>query len=128
MKYLLDTHVFLWMISNEKQLSTTASGIILNPNSELYFSMASYWEICIKISIEKLSLKRSWPQIFEREMNHNGIQWLSVKAEHARGVIKLPWHHKDPFDRLIVSQCHSEKLTCITADEHIRKYNIKCMW
>ncbi len=128
MKYLLDTHVFLWMISEEDRLSSSAVSAILNPSSELFFSMASYWEICIKVSIDKLKLKRNWPQVFEREMNRNGIQWLAVKPEHTRGVIGLPWHHRDPFDRLIVSQCKTEKITCITADENIRKYTIKSLW
>lgn len=128
MKYLLDTHVFLWMISDEKQLSIAASDVILSSSSVLYFSMASYWEICIKLSVGKLILKRNWAQIFEREMSHNGIEWLPVKQDHARGIIKLPWYHKDPFDRLIISQCYSEKLSCITADEQIKKYNIKCLW
>ena len=128
MKYLLDTHVFLWMVSDDEQLSVAAADIILNPESELYFSMASYWEICIKLSIKKLELKRNWPQVFEREMMMNGMEWLSIKPEHARGVIKLPWHHRDPFDRLIIAQCYSEKLTCITADDHIHKYDIKSLW
>ena len=128
MKYLLDTHAFLWMISGDKKLSNDSAEVILNPSSELYFSMASYWEICIKLSINKLELKRNWSEIFEREMRLNGIQWLSIKPEHARGVIKLPWHHRDPFDRLIISQCITEKLVCITADEHFSKYRIKCLW
>ena len=128
MKYLLDTHVFLWMLSEEKRLSPSAVNTILSPSSELFFSMASYWEICIKLSIGKLKLKRNWPQIFEREMTRNGIQWLAIKPEHTRGVISLPWHHRDPFDRLIVSQCSAEKIICITADENIRKYTIKSLW
>ena len=128
MKYLLDTHVFLWMISEEKRLSQSAVNAIMNPDSELFFSMASYWEICIKLSIDKLKLKRNWPQIFEREMTRNGIQWLAIKPEHTRGVVDLPWHHRDPFDRLIVSQCSTEKIICITVDENIRKYSIKSLW
>ena len=128
MKHLIDTHAFLWMISDDKRLSSNASEVILDPKSELYFSMASYWEICIKISIGKLKMKRNWPQVFDREMRINSINWLSLKPEHTRGVIKLPWHHRDPFDRLIISQCVCEKLTCITADDHIHKYNIKYLW
>jgi PIN domain nuclease of toxin-antitoxin system len=127
-KCLLDTHVFLWMLSGDEHLSTTASDTILNPSSELFFSMASYWEICIKLSIKKLAMKRNWPDVFEREMSRNGIQWVSLKPEHARGVVKLPWHHRDPFDRLIVSQCKTEKLTCITADEQIHRYDVRCLW
>ena len=128
MKYLLDTHAFLWMISDDERLSTAAADAIVDQRSELYFSMASYWEICIKISIGKLELKRNWPRVFEREMSMNDVGWLAVNPEHARGVIKLPWHHRDPFDRLLVSQCRSEKLTCITADKNIPRYPIKCLW
>ena len=128
MKCLLDTHAFLWMVSGDERLSVTAGETILDPATELYFSMASYWEICIKLSIEKLQLSRGWPQVFEREMTRNSIQWLSMKPEHAREVINLPWHHRDPFDRLIVGQCRCESLCCITADSHIRQYRITCVW
>lgn len=128
MKYLLDTHAFLWMLSADERLSQTAADLILDPTAELCFSMASYWEICIKQSINKIELRRNWPQVFDREIRRNGIQWVSIKTEHARGVIELPWHHRDPFDRLLVAQCRCEKLACITADPHIPQYGIDCVW
>lgn len=128
MKCLLDTHVFLWMLMDDDQLSVAAKDTILDPTVELFFSMASYWEICIKLSIGKLELKRNWPQVFEREMVGNGIQWLPIKPEHARGVINLPWHHRDPFDRLLVAQCRADNLTCITADANIQRYSVKSLW
>jgi PIN domain nuclease of toxin-antitoxin system len=126
-KYLLDTHIFLWILLADERLGQQAENVILNPSSDLYFSMASYWEICIKVSIGKIKLKRNWPHIFEREMNINGIKLLSIKPEHVRGVIKLPWYHRDPFDRLIVAQCSCEKFTCITVDTNISQYGIKCL-
>ena len=127
MKYLLDTHIFLWMLEDNKLLHNQAKQVILNSNNDLFFSMASYWEICIKISIGKLQLKRNWAHIFERELSTNSIQTLPIKKEHARQTITLPWHHRDPFDRLIIAQCKCEKMTCITADPIINQYDIHCL-
>jgi PIN domain nuclease of toxin-antitoxin system len=128
MKALLDTHVFLWMISGDKRLSKKAEETILDQETELWFSAASYWEICIKLSIGKLKMQSNWTDVFEREMRLNGVRWLPLKPEHAQGVIKLPWHHRDPFDRILVSQCMNEGLTCITADSYMALYDIPCLW
>jgi PIN domain nuclease of toxin-antitoxin system len=127
MKYLLDTHVFLWILEDDSRLGNTARQAFLNESNELFFSMASYWEICIKISIGKLKLKRNWAHIFERELDKNAIQTLSISKEHTRQIIHLPWLHRDPFDRLIIAQCKCEKLTCITADEKISQYDLPCL-
>ena len=128
MNLLIDTHVFLWMLDDEQRLTTVARDALLASDNELYLSMASYWEICIKLSIGKLSLQTNWPRVFEREMRNNSIQWLAIKPEHARITIKLPWLHRDPFDRLIVAQCRFEHLTLATADPLVQQYDIPILW
>ena len=127
MKYLLDTHVFLWAILDDRKLSSKAAAVILDTSNDLYFSAASYWEICIKAGLKKLKLKRNWAGAFDREIAVNGIKWLAIEKAHMRGVVTLPRHHGDPFDRLLISQCKVEKLTLITADSHMPTYGIKCL-
>ncbi|MGB9440822.1 MAG: type II toxin-antitoxin system VapC family toxin, partial [Desulfobacterales bacterium] len=104
MKVLLDTHAFLWLISGDDRLSETAQKTFLNPGNILFFSAASLWEICIKMSLGKLSLKSGWLKTIEDEMKINAIQWLSIEMTHCVKLINLPFHHRDPFDRMLVAQ------------------------
>jgi PIN domain nuclease of toxin-antitoxin system len=128
MKILLDTHALLWSLGDPESLSPKAADTFLNPENNLFFSAASYWEICLKISIGKLSLDHHWEKTIDREMSRNGIQWLNLEKAHFIGMINLPWIHRDPFDRLLVAQAVCEHLTILTADENIRRYNIKTVW
>ena len=128
MQYLLDTHTFLWSISGDARLGKNAREVISNPNSKLFFSLASYWEICIKISLGKLKLKDGWPEILDREMQNLGILKLNIHKAHLLGLGTIPFHHRDPFDRLLICQARTENLTFITADENIRKYEVPCLF
>ena len=119
MRYLLDTHTLLWMFHGDPHLSQAAAEAILSPANELFFSLAGYWEICLKYSLGKLTLKPGWPQVLDREMARNGIQWLPIQKEHLLGVLDLPFLHRDPFDRLLVAQARHEQMvikicTCTT--------------
>ena len=116
MSCLLDTHAILWMVAGDDRLSQTCTEIILDHRNELYFSMASYWEICIKVSIDKLALSDDWPEVFDREKAHNGIQWLPIGKEHVQGLLDLPWYHMDPFDRLLIAQAVHEELIILTVN------------
>lgn len=128
MKCLLDTHAFLWMMQGDDRLGAGAVKAILSAGNELHLSAASYWEICIKCSIGKLSLKGDWSRLADREMEVNGIAWLPIRKEHALGVVQLPFHHRDPFDRLLAVQARIERLTMITADPVFRQYGVATVW
>lgn len=127
MKLLLDTHAFLWFMQDEN-LSQNAQAAFLDTSNDLYFSAASYWEICIKHSLGKLDLAGNWDKLFDREMTVNTIRWLPIKKEHSRGIISLPMLHRDPFDRLLISQARCEGMTLLTADSHIQQYDVLTLW
>lgn len=122
-KYLLDTHALLWMISGDVRLSRVAREIIANTDSTLFFSMAGYWEICIKVSLGKLELQKNWEIHLDNELKRNGIQLLSIYPEHCRELVGLPFHHRDPFDRLMIAQCIVESAALISADHQMACYS-----
>ena len=128
MKVLLDTHVFIWLLEDAPQLSQIARYSFTNPDNELFFSAASYWEICIKISIGKLELASGWEKIIHRELTQNNIGWLAIDPEHMQGILLLPMHHRDPFDRLLIAQAASESMSILTADQHFSSYDIPVIW
>lgn len=128
MRILLDTHAFLWSIGDPAQLTSIARTHYLNTENELFLSAASYWEICIKHALGKLRLAENWSEIFEREMAGNGIQWLPIEKEHCLGLLKLPFIHRDPFDRLLLAQANVERLSILTADTNMKRYDVKTIW
>jgi len=128
MNLLLDTHVFLWAVGDDPRLSKDASLAFLDPNNKLYFSIVSYWEICIKHALGKLELTANWPRAFDNEMATNGIRWLSLEKEHCLGIIDLPPFHRDPFDRLLVAQAIHEDLMLVTRDANFTNYKIDTLW
>jgi PIN domain nuclease of toxin-antitoxin system len=128
MKVLLDTHAFLWLISGDDRLSETAQKTFLNPGNILFFSAASLWEICIKMSLGKLSLKSGWLKTIEDEMKINAIQWLSIEMTHCVKLINLPFHHRDPFDRMLVAQAMVDDMQLLSWDTRLSSYGIKCIW
>lgn len=128
MRLLLDTHALLWAFAGAARLSSAAAESIRDPRHELFFSVVRQWEICIKIGLGKLSLVSGWERALEREMARNRIQWLPLKPEHSLGVISLPSHHRDPFDRLYVAQARREGLAIVTADPDIGRYGVPVIW
>ncbi len=127
MRLLLDTHAFLWAIADEK-LSSVAREAFLNTDNDLYLSAASYWEICIKVSIGKLSLVPDWISRFDTELASNGISWLTIDREHCQHVLSLPDIHRDPFDRMLIAQAQCTGMTLLTADTHIQQYAVSTLW
>ena len=125
MNILFDTHTFLWFLEGDPSLSAEAVAAITDPGNRLYFSAASYWEMCIKISVRKLELKKGWQQIIEMVLLENNIQWLNIKKQHMERIIKLPWHHRDPFDRLLIAQTIVENCTFLSADATMNNYEIE---
>lgn len=128
MNVLLDTHAFLWLVTGDDRLSETARKTFLNQENSLFFSAASYWEICIKMSMGKISLKSGWFQTIQNEMEINAIQWLPIEMTHCAKVIKLPFHHRDPFDRMLVAQAITEKMQLLSRDSRFLAYAIKRIW
>jgi len=127
MNFLLDTHTILWALSDDEKLSEKAKFEILATDNNKFISLISAWEVAIKISLNKLSLEGGVVQ-FLRQIEGDGFELLPIRAEHIALVETLPFHHRDPFDRLIVATAIAESMTIITADANIRLYNINCIW
>ena len=127
MKYVLDTHAALWLLEGNEKLSQTARNIIYNDENEIYVSIISAWEIAVKVSLSKLVFAGG-SEVFLSAVKENNIELLGIKDDYIKIVEKLPYIHRDPFDRLIISTVLSEDMTIITIDENIRKYNVLWTW
>lgn len=125
--YLLDTNALLYFLYDSEKLSKEASEVIYYSRAKIYVSIASLWEIAIKSSIGKLEIKSSISKIAET-CEKEQLDILSIKPFHLDGIENLPPIHKDPFDRLIISQAVTENLAIITKDETIPRYDIKVVW
>ncbi|HWF53942.1 MAG TPA: type II toxin-antitoxin system VapC family toxin [Solirubrobacteraceae bacterium] len=119
MKLLLDTHVVLWQLEGSRAVGTNAQEAIEHA-SELLFSVVSFAEIGIKAAIGKLVV----PDEIARQITDSGLRILTLAPEHGLGVAALPVHHRDPFDRLLISQARAERLTIVTADARIAAYDV----
>lgn len=128
MDILLDTQVILWSISGDKRLSKKSRSVFLDPANNLYFSMAGYWEIAIKTSIGELELVTQWPEIIDREMRNNFIAFLPITKKHCNYLAELPFHHRDPFDRMLVAQTKIEQMVLLSTDTQPKKYDIEVIW
>ena len=128
MKALLDTHVFLWWITDDPRLSTVAREIVGDGHHELYLSAASGWEIAIKAGLGRLKFGNPIEQEIPRQLSLNNILVLPVHLSHGLAVAALPPLHRDPFDRLLVAQCHVEQIPILTADALIKKYPVQTLW
>lgn len=128
MKLLLDTHVFLWWVNNDEALSAKARKAITSLANECTLSLASCWEMAIKSSLGKLKLTQSVERFVAEQVALNGFRLLQIDFRHAAAVESLPFHHRDPFDRMLVAQAISEKMTLVTADRALARYGVKCLW
>ena len=124
---LLDTHTLIWFIEGDKQLSRIARSSIEEANVLNYVSIASLWEIAIKVSLKKLELKQPFDQI-NKQLIENGFELLPVTFADTVTVSALPFHHRDPFDRLIIAQALNSGINVITKDENIPLYGVKVIW
>jgi PIN domain nuclease of toxin-antitoxin system len=126
--YLLDTHSFLWFLDGNSNLSSKAKKVIANPKNVIYISIASLWEIGIKLSLGKLNLDFELGDL-KNEIIKNNFEILPLDFEHIIELTKLENQHKDPFDRILICQSLTENLTIITKDEHFRSYKkVKIYW
>jgi len=127
MKYLLDTHAALWLFEGSDKLPQSAQSIIFDGKNEIYVSVLSAWEVAIKVSLNKLDFDGG-SEAFLFAIEENSIKVLGVKGEYIKIVESLPYIHRDPFDRLLISTALSEKMMIITTDDNIRKYDISWIW
>jgi PIN domain nuclease of toxin-antitoxin system len=128
MRLLLDTHAFLWFIQGSQNLSATARNLIEDQGNQKLLSIASLWEISIKVSIGKLDVGMAIAQLVSREVYGNGFEVLAIQANHLDELTKLIFHHKDPFDRLIIAQALAERMPVVTKDEAFGRYPVSRLW
>ena len=127
MKLLLDTHAFLWLVAGDRRLSPTARRALTAPKAQPLLSLASVWELAIKSRLGRLTLPEPFDTYLAKKLSTN-LRLLSVELSHVVAVERLPFHHQDPFDRLLVAQALSERLPIVTRDREIRKYGVEVVW
>ena len=128
MNYLLDTQAFLWIVTADERLSKRAKNIFLSIRNDFFLSIASIWEIAIKFSIGKLYISIPIQEFIHRGIENNDIKLLDIKFEHVLSVSSLPFHHRDSFDRLLITQAMSENFIILSNDKTFDKYSIKRVW
>lgn len=129
MRLLLDTHTFLWWINDAPELSKKARAAIGKAGNECFVSLASCWEMAIKSSLGKLTLSQPLERFIPEQLATNGFQLLEIDFRHVARVEGMPLQqHRDPFDRLLIAQATSEKLTLVTADAAFESYDVQRLW
>jgi PIN domain nuclease of toxin-antitoxin system len=126
MSVLLDTHTFLWALTDESKLSDRVRKLL--PNAETWLSVASLWEILIKAQIGKMPLPQPTGPFVMSKLRSNGVQILPVTADQVLRIESLPSHHSDPFDRLLIAQSLEEKLPIVTSDRVFARYPVEVIW
>ena len=124
MKALLDTHAFIWWVTDDSRLSSTARGIIADESNVLFLSAASAWEIVIKVRLGKLNLPEPPETYIPSRLTMNRFESLPIQMVHALQVVNLPDFHRDPFDRIIIAQSQVEKMPIITVDTQVTRYPV----
>ncbi|NOY70715.1 MAG: type II toxin-antitoxin system VapC family toxin [Deltaproteobacteria bacterium] len=128
MQYLLDTHVLIWWITSDNRLSETAKKLIKNCQNNIYWSVASSWEISIKYALGKLDFDESPETLLPSELEKNHIETLAIQNDHAFLAGELPFHHKDPFDRMLIAQARIEHFGIISNDSKLKLYAVDSYW
>jgi PIN domain nuclease of toxin-antitoxin system len=127
-KILLDTHAFLWYLMADSQLSAAARTLIADVRNQLFLSMTSLWEMAIKLSIGKLTLPAPFVPLIPQQLQQMKVAVLPVKLEHVAAVVALPFHHKDPFDRMLVARCQVAQLPLLSADAVFDQSPVQRLW
>lgn len=128
MKLLLDTHTFIWWDSEPAKLSQKALALCQEPANTLLLSVASIWEMQIKLQLGKLRLNLSLAEVIESQRQTNHIEVLPISLAHVLALESLPTHHKDPFDRLLIAQVNVEKAVLVSCDQIFAQYPVKLAW
>jgi PIN domain nuclease of toxin-antitoxin system len=125
---LLDTHAILWFWWADPQLSSTAMALIRNPANRKLVSPASPWEVAINVSLNKLDIGGPFRGFFPQHMNRTHFEWLPIIDDHFAVVTSLPFHHKDPFNRLLIAQALWENLPIVSGDVMFDPYGVRRLW
>lgn len=128
MDLLLDTHTFLWYTGGKPELSDTARDLIEDPRNGKWVSVASAWEIAIKVNTGKIPLHVPFDDLFPGQLVENDFAPLPLRWEHLRLVAVLPLHHRDPFDRLMIAQSIVERMALVSADRASDAYGVSRLW
>jgi PIN domain nuclease of toxin-antitoxin system len=123
---LLDTQAFLWWISDHPKLSRRARATIADEHC--FLSIASCWEMAIKVSLRKLDMPQPLDRFLQEQLEVNGFALLPVSLEHAAAVSGLPFHHRDPFDRILTAQALEEEIPLVSSDPVFKTYGVKRIW
>jgi len=127
MKYLMDTHVIIWLACDSDELPKSIRKIIEQPENDIYICSASLWEIAVKANLGKLKLKQPLDKLLS-DIKNSGFNVLQIETAYLCKLLELPYIHKDPFDRLLISTALVEDLIIITTDENIQKYDVPWIW
>jgi PIN domain nuclease of toxin-antitoxin system len=127
-KILLDTNAFLWFISGDAKIPERARQLIENPSNGRFLSIASLWEISIKSSLGRLKVPTPLADLVRDHVQANSIELLAISPEHLDHLLKLPFHHKDPFDRLIIAQAICDEMDLVTSDGQFGAYPVSVQW
>jgi PIN domain nuclease of toxin-antitoxin system len=128
MNLLLDTHALVWFALDDAQLSSVAKSLIIDPANSKSISPASYWELAIKISLGKYKLSAPFDQFMDSAIQKNGFHIVPLEVKHANQLIALPFHHRDPFDRMMIVQAIVEGMSIVSNDPAIDAYPVKRLW
>jgi PIN domain nuclease of toxin-antitoxin system len=127
-RLLLDTHALLWFLLDDERLSAAAKALIADSTNDIEISPASYWEIAIKISIRKYHLPEPLEIFLERELAANAFHILAIEPRHVAPLTSLPFHHRDPFDRLLIAQALAESIPIVSNDPVLDNYSVTRLW
>ena len=125
---LLDTHTVLWFWWDDPQLSPRARALICDPTNRKLVSVATPWEVAIKVSLNKLDIGGPYPGFSPQHMARTYFEWLHTTDAHLSAVVALTYHHRDPFDRLLIAQAQVEKIPLVSADVIFDAYNVNRIW
>ena len=128
MKLLLDTHTFIWFVMGDRQLSLPARQLIEDQFNDKFVSPATIWEMAIKHSLGKLNLQQPFRSFIEQHLAGNGFDILAISNEHIFTVAGLPYHHRDPFDRMLIAQSLTEQFPLISVDTLFDRYAVQRLW
>lgn len=128
MRLILDTHSFLWVVLNDPQLSAAARVAISDPNNDVLVRPATYWEIAIKVSTGKYTLTTPYQHFIEHNIAVNDFEVLPIEVRQTALVVTLPFHHRDPFDRLLIAQALAEDITLVSNEALFDAYGVRRLW
>jgi len=128
MKYLLDTHTLLWIIDENARLSEKSRSIFLDMTNDIYLSSASLWELSIKVSLNKIEINNTFENFIQDHVLGNDIKIMKIELPHIIRVSKIPFHHRDPFDRMIIAQSIEDNIPVISGDKIFDRYLSNRIW